>query len=812
MNNPLPRLPGLRGATCGLALLLSQFAVPRTALAEAEPAFLVESSAKASLASSRASARGPQARAVKAHPRLREMPRVRLDLADGVIWEAERVRVDVLAGGDFVWVGRLIGEPLSEVTLASRGGVLAGVVDRPLETGNEVYSIQPSAGGFSLLAEYRGPGEGRDGCQSIDPPAAPAGSRSKRSLQSTASAPMASLYAPASETEPAIVDVLVIYTPATSARYGGAAGAEALVLQAIASANTAYQNSGVHITLNLIHTAEVPYVETGDMNVTLSRLATQLDGHLEDAHILRAQYGADVVVLLDEDANYCGLSYQMGTPNPAFATSAFSVVHSGCVSSYTVTHELGHVMGSNHDRDNAYGTPSYPYSYGQKRCMTDGTGFRCLMSYNCASAAVPRVNYFSSPLVTFNGYPTGTDYDADPANSADNVRSLNNTALFVANFRTRVEPLPTAPTGLTATAPSASVVALAWADNANNEVCFQVERSPDATVWTQIASLAPDVIAHEDNGLVPDTALWYRTRACNATGCSEWTPVVSVTVPSAVLGVPADLAATTGPAPDSAVLTWTDTATVETGTEIERSTDGATWLPLAGVSANVTSWTDAGLAYGQDYSYRVRACDGGGCTEWSGTASIVLQVPVPAAPSGLAGTAASNSQINLTWTDNASNETGYRVERSANGVSYSVIATLAADATAYANSGLTPGTTYHYRIIATNACGDSDSSNAISVTTPAGTPPTAPDRLAASSVSSSEIKLTWRDRSSNETGFRIERSTDGTNFTVLTTVNANTTSYRNTGLPSKKKYWYRICAVNGGLSSAYTSVVSATTR
>src|SRR5688572_21898967 len=92
------------------------------------------------------------------------------------------------------------------------------------------------------------------------------------------------------------------------------------------------------------------------------------------------------------------------------------------------------------------------------------------------------------------------------------------------------------------------------------------------------------------------------------------------------------------------------------------------------------------------------------------------------------------------------------------------------------------------------------------------TPPAAPTGLTANAVSSRQIDLAWSDNSSNETGFEIERSTDGTNFTPRATVGANVTTFQDTGLAGSTTYWYRVNATNGGGDSAYSNVASATTQ
>jgi YD repeat-containing protein len=134
----------------------------------------------------------------------------------------------------------------------------------------------------------------------------------------------------------------------------------------------------------------------------------------------------------------------------------------------------------------------------------------------------------------------------------------------------------------------------------------------------------------------------------------------------------------------------------------------------------------------------------------------------PNAPSGLSAGAASASQINLAWTDNSNNESGFRIERSPNGSSWSEIATVGANATSYPNTGLTCGTTYYYRVRAYNGVGNSNYGNTVSATTSAcPTLPAAPSNLVAADGGSGTIYLTWTDNSNNEDGFKIEQSSDG---------------------------------------------------
>jgi hypothetical protein len=388
---------------------------------------------------------------------------------------------------------------------------------------------------------------------------------------------------------------------------------------------------------------------------------------------------------------------------------------------------------------------------------------------------------------------------------------------------------PNQPSGLTATAVSSSQINLAWTADAtpapNQASYYDVERSPDGLgSWTSIGSTTSNSLSN--TGLPAATQFYYRVTAYNCFGGSLPSATANATTqaasaPTAPTGVSAS-ASTTAVA---VTITWTDASTDETGFYVYRNTTntttGATLLSTLGAGVqtytdNATNNPSAPPAIGTVYYYWVSAYNGVG--ESSKTAASqnatggVTTLNVPAAPTSLTATATSTTQIDLAWTDNATNETGYTVERRspAGSGSYSTVTTLSAGATSFSNTGLTESTQYEYRVYATNAAGNSANSNAASKFTI----PATPTGLTATAVSSSQINLAWTDVSTGNTGQRIERrSPSGSgSYSTLTTVSATATTYSDTGLTASTSYEYRIVATNADYDSSPSTAANATTQ
>jgi len=171
--------------------------------------------------------------------------------------------------------------------------------------------------------------------------------------------------------------------------------------------------------------------------------------------------------------------------------------------------------------------------------------------------------------------------------------------------------------------------------------------------------------------------------------------------------------------------------------------------------------------------------------------------------------------VKVSWAD-VSGETGYEVERSADGVTFVRVATLAADRTSWSNAKLVSGQTYWYRVRAMSGLVAGPYSVGVAAVLPRETaPPSAPTGLTltlSTSAPSSSIVLRWKDTSLAEDGFDVERSRDGVTFARIAVRDVNKTSATSSGLLSGQLYWYRVRAFNGLGPSDWTATASLTTR
>ena len=242
-------------------------------------------------------------------------------------------------------------------------------------------------------------------------------------------------------TEHVTIDVLVAYsTKAKEWAERNATSIDNAIDMAFQYANHVLDNSNIRITFNIIYKYETDYAESPDANMDLATLQKNDDGILDEVHILRKQYGADLVVLMPMTGSYAYLpNYDLNKPDPSFGFSVCNVV--GSTFSTTLIHELGHNLGAHHHwqqlRTRYPGPGIFSYSSAWRDVGEDGQWYFTVMSYDGNSFADKNpsilIPYFSNPDIIVNGVPIGSE------EKENNALTLEQTKHVIAHYSELLE-------------------------------------------------------------------------------------------------------------------------------------------------------------------------------------------------------------------------------------------------------------------------------------------------------------------------------------------------------------------------------------
>ncbi len=234
--------------------------------------------------------------------------------------------------------------------------------------------------------------------------------------------------------------------------------------------------------------------------------------------------------------------------------------------------------------------------------------------------------------------------------------------------------------------------------------------------------------------------------------------------------------------------------------------DGVLFNP--GTGHYYKRYSDVNVIGGTDYTYRVRATNTIGPSGYSNEAAVTTP---PSAVAGLSASALSNTRVRLTWQDNTDDETGFGLERGFGcpGFSFSLLTTAPANTTSFVDNTALPETTYSYRLRALSAAGASEFTDEACVTMP----PIDPGEPTVTANGGTSVTLRWVDPSGIETGFEVERSgtCPGVDWTLLATLDPDTTSYTDNTPQPESEYAYRVRAISDAGASEWTTEACLTT-
>lgn len=356
--------------------------------------------------------------------------------------------------GSVTWFGEVDGKRNSLVTLVAKDGLMTGNI----VVGSNLYQIRPAVNyGHELIETNLASFTPEADPLTVEPPTA--------QLQAVSSEPLSGNV---------IVDIMVAYTTEARIAAGGLTEINNLIDLAVAETNITYLNSGISQLVNLVHTVEVNYPESGTIVTDRNHLQDPDDGVMDEIHTLRDQYQADLVLLLVADGGgFCGVAYSTTSVSNSFAEYGFCVVDADCATSvYSFGHELGHLMGARHEwyYDSVDNSPfTYNHAYvdttnqwrtvmaNGKECSDNG--------YSC-----PRIPYWSNPDLDYMGAPLGIS-EGEPL-AADHRKTLNNTALTIAGFRMSDSSI----------SPSCSLMTTVETSHEHDGIMFDIRAKQNTTI------------------------------------------------------------------------------------------------------------------------------------------------------------------------------------------------------------------------------------------------------------------------------------------------------------------------------------------
>jgi hypothetical protein len=360
-----------------------------------------------------------------------------------------RTDYEVVGDKQFVWRGKIEKGAAGEVRLSVVNDRLVGDI---ATTDGRIFSIRSVGPGQAIVEELdpaKLPREdaqrnlqlhvipGRPTALRMDPPnlltpARPDPGGLRHVMSSS----------PGAKTQ---VDVMVLYTTGAIQFEGDQDAVVARINLAISDTNKSYARSEVHLRVGLAHSEQTSYPEKDDPFLDWNALkASSGIPSLRELNGTRASYAADVVVMLTQPGQgSCGTADQMHSLATASCNEAFAVVPIDCATTvYSFGHEIGHIMGADHNDGASTFSPPFPYSRG---FVAASNKWRTIMAYETASCTQPacqRILRWSNPQVSYAEATPGSQQPAqpeptgssDPRAPANNAAALNATADMVAGY------------------------------------------------------------------------------------------------------------------------------------------------------------------------------------------------------------------------------------------------------------------------------------------------------------------------------------------------------------------------------------------
>ena len=428
-----------------------------------------------------------------------------------------------------------------------------------------------------------------------------------------------------------------------------------------------------------------------------------------------------------------------------------------------------------------------------------------------AATVVDQSNITETSYTLVSNMAAGTDYYWRVRTS--NISGISSWS-SISHFKTTT--VPYAPSNLNAGAISSSTINIYWNGNSTNHDGFRLYRSTNNIDFAQIVTQTNTF--YTDIGLTANTTYYYKVTAYNSAGESAASNTEEEAtyppIPSApALASPANGA--TGLELDP-VFFW-EATTYAANYQIQVKTASNDWSALTYDYFNIVgiSYQIYGLNSGTTYNWRVRASNVSGTSSWSSTTGWSFTTDIiPAQPINMSATAVSSTQVNLSWEDKSSNETGFQIEYSTDNFYFYNLDSVGQNQSTCTHYGASPNTTYYYRVYAYNSVGNSLYSDAASDMTWPPAPGSAVLNTPNNGATAVALTptLNWYSAEYASTYQLQVSTTDGFSTTVVDQSGIAATSFNVTGgLNPDITYYWHVKSVNVSGESGWSSTRNFTT-
>lgn len=270
-------------------------------------------------------------------------------------------------------------------------------------------------------------------------------------------------------------------------------------------------------------------------------------------------------------------------------------------------------------------------------------------------------------------------------------------------------------------------------------------------------------------------------------------------------------------------IEWIDNSNNEKGFNIYRvktdandnSTPEFSATPTAVLPPNTTIYKDLYVSPLYKYYYKVTAFNDKGESKSTNEIHKITPRPLPVPPSELKVLEVKTNSVKLSFKDNSTYETWFKLYRKSDG-DFELVAQLSGHdgigVIEYTDTSVLPYTQYTYKVTSGNEIGESAPSAPITVTTLKPIPQK-PTNLTAVQVEADFVKLSWKDNAQYEDGFYVYRSEgDNTNYKKIATLGVDAHSYTDNTVKASTNYYYKVNAFNGTGESAFSNELNIKTK